>query len=438
MTGKGDAKTILYGKPEDSYQLLPAYFHLLKVTNPGTLTVIHTDLNNNFLYAFFALGQCIKGFQTVIRPVVAIDATHLKGAFEGVIYVSSCKDGDEHAYPIAFGVGDGETENSWTWFLERLREAIVEVGGMLFVSYRHASIAKALSILYPNVPRCICFFHLKQNLKPRLKGQKEVLDVYYKAAYCSTSRQFNLEMDEIKKIHQGTYDTLMSIGPERWSRSQCPGRRYQMMTTNIAEVLNNCIQKDRRLPIAAAMEFLRDMLQKWFNDRREQAGKNPTYLGKAAVGHCNERNEWSLTYNVYPIELTRYLVKDGKHDGLVDIEHRTCTCRNWDLDQLPCDHIIAVARFTKTNFNSLCHEYYSTSWMQTAYPPTINPVPHPFFWEEPDEVSSVNVLPPNSKRQVGRQKERRIPSAGEVHQQKKCSNCGEQGHNRMGCANPRR
>ncbi|KAK2653439.1 hypothetical protein Ddye_013295 [Dipteronia dyeriana] len=134
-----------------------------------------------------------------------------------------------------------------------------------------------------------------------------------------------------------------------------------MMTTNIAEVLNNCIQKVRRLPITAEMEFLRDMFQRWFNGRREQAGKNPTYLGKAAVGHCKERNEWSLTYNVYPIEFTRYLVKDGKHDGLVDIKHRTCTCRNWDLDQLPCDHAIAVARFTKTNFNSLCHEYYNTS-----------------------------------------------------------------------------
>ncbi|KAK2655793.1 hypothetical protein Ddye_008845 [Dipteronia dyeriana] len=141
-------------------------------------------------------------------------------------------------------------------------------------------------------------------------------------------------MDEIKKIHQGTYDTLMSIRPERWSRSQCPGRRYQTMTTNITEVLNNCIQKARRLRITAVMEFLRDMVQRWFNDRREQAGKNPTYLGKAAVGHFKERNEWLLTYNVYPIELTRYLVNDGKHDRLVNIEHRTCTFHNWDLDQL--------------------------------------------------------------------------------------------------------
>ncbi|KAK0605765.1 hypothetical protein LWI29_030510 [Acer saccharum] len=87
---------------------------------------------------------------------------------------------------------------------------------------------------------------------------------------------------------------------------------------------------------------------------REQAGKNPTYLVKATVGHCKERNKWSLTYHVYPIELTKYLVKDGKYDGPIDIEQRMCTCRNWDLDQLPCDHAISIARFTKTNFNSCC------------------------------------------------------------------------------------
>ncbi|KAK2638029.1 hypothetical protein Ddye_025824 [Dipteronia dyeriana] len=152
-------------------------------------------------------------------------------------------------------------------------------------------------------------------------------------------------MDEIKKIPQGKYDTLMSIWPERWSCSHCPGRRY--------------------------------------------------------------------------------LVKDGKHGGLVDIEHRTCTCRNWNLDQLPCDHAIVVARFTKTNFNFLCHEYYSTFWMQIAYALAINPVSHPSVWEVPDEVGSMIVLLPTRKRQTGRPKERRIPSVGEVRRKSNCSNCSK-------------
>ncbi|KAK2647818.1 hypothetical protein Ddye_015307 [Dipteronia dyeriana] len=33
-------------------------------------------------------------------------------------------------------------------------------------------------------------------------------------------------------------------------------------------------------------------------------------------------------------------------------------------------------RLTKTNFNSFCHDYYSTSMLQATYAPHINLVPH--------------------------------------------------------------
>ncbi|KAK1557837.1 hypothetical protein Q3G72_032825 [Acer saccharum] len=66
-------------------------------------------------------------------------------------------------------------------------------------------------------------------------------------------------MKVIETAHQRTFDTLMSIDPERWSRCHCIGRSYNMMTTNIAESMNNCIKKARRLPITSAIEFLRGL-----------------------------------------------------------------------------------------------------------------------------------------------------------------------------------
>ena len=47
---------------------------------------------------------------------------------------------------------------------------------LVFVSDRHANIATSLHIVYPNVPHCICYFHLKKNLSGGLKGRKEMLD----------------------------------------------------------------------------------------------------------------------------------------------------------------------------------------------------------------------------------------------------------------------
>ncbi|KAK3229504.1 hypothetical protein Dsin_001385 [Dipteronia sinensis] len=106
-----------------------------------------------------------------------------------------------------------------------------------------------------------------------------------------------------------------------------------------------------------------------------------------------------------------YVVKDGEHDSLVDIKNRTCSCREWDIFQLPCKQTIVVARLTKTNFNSFCHDYYNTFWLQTTYAPPINPVPYVSIWEVLEEMKCMIVLPPKSKRQSGRPKEIRLPSA---------------------------
>ncbi|XP_052181865.1 uncharacterized protein LOC127794657 [Diospyros lotus] len=118
------AKRLTYGNADESYQQLPSYFHMLKETNPDSIAAIETDENNYFLYSFFALEACLHGFRSYIRPVVTVDATHLKGENKWVIFVATCKDGEEMIYPIAFGFGDSASDRSWIWFLTKLREAI--------------------------------------------------------------------------------------------------------------------------------------------------------------------------------------------------------------------------------------------------------------------------------------------------------------------------
>ncbi|KAK0586163.1 hypothetical protein LWI29_002056 [Acer saccharum] len=52
------------------------------------------------------------------------------------------------------------------------------------------------------------------------------------------------------------------------------------------------------------------------------------------------------------------------------------------------------------------------------------------------EVNCMIVLPPKSKRQSGRPKEIRVPSAGEVTRIQHCTKYGKPEHNRLGCPNP--
>ncbi|EOY32502.1 Uncharacterized protein TCM_040459 [Theobroma cacao] len=218
------AERLVFSPLEESFQLLPSYFYMLEQEIPGTVTVMATDEEERFKYCFWSYGACIRGFSDVMHPTVAIDATHLKGRFNGVLFVTVCKDANECVYPVGFGIDHVEDEDSWTWFLSKLRDVVGCHENTMFISNQHLIIKKVIQNAYP-------------------------------------------------EIHLGAHTDLMRIGPEKWARACSPARRYQMMTSNIAECVNLCLKHARQMSITVLIEFIKDMFQRWFHDRYEEAFK---------------------------------------------------------------------------------------------------------------------------------------------------------------------
>ena len=100
-----------------SFQMLPSYYYMLERENPGTVTKIQTDEENIFEYLFMALGLCISGF-IASRPVLAIDGTHFKGKYKGILYVAAAMYGNQQNFPIAFSLRDLENDRGWKLFLK--------------------------------------------------------------------------------------------------------------------------------------------------------------------------------------------------------------------------------------------------------------------------------------------------------------------------------
>ncbi|GAB2282125.1 hypothetical protein Dimus_039520 [Dionaea muscipula] len=232
------------------------------------------------------------------------------------------------------------------------------------------------------------------------------------------------------------------------------------MTSNIVENLNSCLRHARKLPICSVVEFVRDMLQRWFVERRDDAARSNSFLTEWATALVNKCTGDAECMQVKPIGNFNYQVMDGQRGYVVDLSLRSCTCRRFDLDLLPCAHAIAAVRYyhyhhrswiyhlvrmilifflcrrrAKQSVASICADYYKVDTLMQMYAGRVCPVGDPDDWDCPERVREKLVNPPVIHIPAGRPKSRRIPSGAErrPRRQQRCSNCQDVGHNHVNC-----
>lgn len=87
-----------------------------------------------------------------MRKVIVIDGIHLSGRFGGTLIAASAQDANFQVFPIAFWIVNSENDEAWTWFMEKLSDAIPDDPDLVIVSYRHsfiyASIRKVNNYLF--------------------------------------------------------------------------------------------------------------------------------------------------------------------------------------------------------------------------------------------------------------------------------------------------
>jgi hypothetical protein len=71
------------------------------------------------------LDGCKKSFLKC-RPIIGLDGCFLKGYYGGQILAAVGRDPNDQMLPIALAVVEGETKDSWAWFLDLL---VNDLGG---------------------------------------------------------------------------------------------------------------------------------------------------------------------------------------------------------------------------------------------------------------------------------------------------------------------
>ncbi|KAH9652077.1 SWIM-type domain-containing protein [Citrus sinensis] len=435
---------IVRGNPAESYNLLPKYSHVLTTANEGTVTHLEQDGDGNFLYYFVALGSSIKGFMQYIRPVIAVDGTHLKGLYRGSMFVATCLDGNNQLYPLAIGIMDSENNDAWEWFMMKLHGVIGDRPELVIISDRCTAIRRAVLKVFHNASHGVCFYHVKGNIKSQFRMSKALWDqfepAFINAAKAYGHEEFKRQLEGLWMIYPGAADYLENnVGTCNWARSQFEGRRYSILTTNIAESVNSFMREPRKFPVTHLVDHFRKTMQQWFYDRKIVAESMTTRLTTWADEIVTERRTLAERMIVRPVSPHRFqVVGGGLKEGLVDLQKRTCSCRVFQLDQLVCAHAIAACLTHRVDFINLCSDFYTTESLAMAYAQPVEPVGDVADWEVPDEVQEMQVYPPVEAPPPGRHKELRIPSAGEDVDRRtvRCGRCHELGHNRKRCKNP--
>ncbi|KAM6542811.1 hypothetical protein CsatB_007258 [Cannabis sativa] len=411
------------GKQDESYQQLPKYLHMLKVVNPGTIAQLETDKKDRFKYLYLALANSIEGWKHC-RPVIVTDRTFLKTSFGGTLFTASTMDANNNIFILAFGIGDSENDCSWECFFTKLRETFEDRED------RHKSIEKAVINVYPNRFHGACIFHLLNNIKTNFGVHGDDLTInFVKAAKTYNLTSFERYMEEIDRIDKRIRPYLEKIGHEVWTRSHCPTIRYTMMTSNIAESINSVILAERSLPITTMIECFRSLVQKWVCKNGNEAHGIFTEVASDAEKLLRDNLLKAMKYQVIAITTIQYQVKvQEKGDFTINILERTCSCRRFQLDEIPCSHAIAV--FAKRGLRAYDYvaDYYKIATMKATYERTVHPLPNEREWTIPESIERI-VWPPKSRKPARRPRKKRLRSKGEPKVVLKFTRCGKVGHN---------
>ncbi|XP_024016282.1 uncharacterized protein LOC112089760 [Eutrema salsugineum] len=373
---KGIALTASRGKDEGAYLPLPTYFYMIKLANPGTITAIET--------------------------VVDEMETHVSSRYRGVLLTASGQDANFQLFPLAFGIVDAENDAAWLWFLKKLERVLADSSNLTIISDRADSIYNAKMQVYQKAQHGCCIVHLQRNVNSRYHN-KGMAKMVGSAAYQHRRRDFTLLFEKIRHVNPDCATYLSKIGHAHWSRTYFRGNRYNLMTSNVAEQLNKALKLGRSSSIMELLVFIQRIMSRWFCARRRKssrhAGVATPEVDKVVQEHKN-RCDFSRVNPLTPWKC-EIISKDGDKN-VVSLKTKECSCKVYDHLKIPCSHALIAADSLGLPYHTLVSDCYKpTSWAAT-YQGEIQPEAECQDIDLPTHVRDFVLLPPKTKRPLGR------------------------------------
>ena len=258
---------------EKAFQLIIPYLNSLCSQNPGTLAEYTTS--DKAISSIFICPGMMNGNLRYVRPVVSLDAAHMKRRWGGTLFIASVLTGMDQIYPIAFSITkSNESCDTWTSFLENLSKACpvlksqhplsrVTYRKFTFISDRDKGLIEALDTDFPNNHSMSCAVHIQRNVQT--KFGKKAAHFIPEITKTFSTREETAVFNKLRQKHKRCYEYLVEIHPSKWRSSQwivdqTLPPRFGLTSTNMSESLNNMFKEARHATWLDAVDLIIDRM----------------------------------------------------------------------------------------------------------------------------------------------------------------------------------
>ncbi|PKA56498.1 hypothetical protein AXF42_Ash015271 [Apostasia shenzhenica] len=343
------ARKIVFGEVEDSYQQLPIFYKELLQTYTGSHIILDYSLEDfTFQRFFLSFKACVEGFIKGCRPLIGLNACHLKGKYLGMLISATALDGNRQLYPIAYAVVEGENKGSWQWFVSHLKHALGNIGeNVAFISDMEKGIDDAVRTKCPRAEHRLCMRHLWKNLKKTLRV---------------TEWKFHEIMTEIEVISPNLYAYLCKLNC-KWARKDFnPLLKSKDSTNNMSESFNSWISQHRAKNVIDLIDSIRVMILQQRNQRKQDIARWQNVLVPSVMEQIREMNNLSSDYSIKEASPTLTEVEGKGERHRVDLASNLCSCEEWQLTGIPCIHAtVFIGTLDIIDWNLYVSAYFHVS-----------------------------------------------------------------------------
>ncbi|KAK8694347.1 hypothetical protein V6N13_071901 [Hibiscus sabdariffa] len=166
----------LAGSCKEIFDLLWNYVDELQSKNLGSTVKMAVnkvlDIFSPHVKRFYVYFDAIKrGWKEGCGLITGLDGCFLKGPFKGVLLTTVGRIGNDQMYLIAWVVVEGETTDSWSWFLSLVSTDLEMEDGFNYtiISDQHKGLKVAINDILPRIEHRNCARHVYVNSYERKK-----------------------------------------------------------------------------------------------------------------------------------------------------------------------------------------------------------------------------------------------------------------------------